>query len=360
MLTGFQANPFPLPWHPFTLAALLSTERLPKQTKQLSDDFRQNIRRYNSALGFASFSDTHGSANKASGSHSFSTGPNVYVLHGRAYHVMGTLYPCADRQPTYCQLYVLDPADACEARSTSFDGLKSTLLLDFHSFLTEPILQKDRWTGVVKFESGASLNGFVLPRNPYPSHFLRMHELVQASLRDSVGDALASGTQHVLRFSGGTEKDPRRYNAPSAAEVSCGIVGDGPLPPHFISVYERADDGAGSTHELSYLSEHVDPLTYPIIHFEGDLGYSHALHARGIAPVDSTDPSSTSKTAHISMREFYAHRIMQRYTHESGIVEMPHAAGRLFQQYLVCNSPFAMNVRDKISLVHQYVGILDC
>ena len=35
------------------------------------------------------------------------------------------------------------------------------------------------------------------------------------------------------------------------------------------------------------------------------------------------------------MREFYAHRLLQRYSHDSSIVELPHSAGRLFQQYLV-------------------------
>ena len=37
----------------------------------------------------------------------------------------------------------------------------------------------------------------------------------------------------------------------------------------------------------------------------------------------------------IQMTEFYAHRLMQRHLARSGTVEMPHAGGRLFQQYLV-------------------------
>ena len=174
---------------------------------------------------------------------------------------------------------------------------------------------------------------FLWPRNPYPAYFLRMHEMVQQASLDAerAGRSIPS---HALRFSGGVAKDPRTYNKPSAAEVSCTVVGNGPLPPHFISVYERAAEGYGSTHELSYLSEHVDPLTYPIVHFQGDLGYSHALHAASETNIDA-ETSDSQKTSHVTLREFYAHRLMQRYCHDSGVVELPHACGRLFQQYLV-------------------------
>ena len=160
-----------------------------------------------------------------------------------------------------------------------------------------------------------------------------MHEIIHAAR--AVADENGSPAPlHALRFSGGVEKDPRRYNAPTSAEIACTVVGEGPLPRHFISVYERADEGSGSTHELSYLSEHVDPLTYPLIHTNGDLGYSNALHAPSAASTKNTSAGS-STSRHISMREFYAHRLCQRYSCDSGIVELPHAAGRLFQQYVV-------------------------
>ena len=93
--------------------------------------------------------------------------------------------------------------------------------------------------------------------------------------------AKAAGVQaprHVLRFDGARDKDPRTYNRPASAEVACAIVGEGPLPARYISIYERFDEGyTGHTHALSSLSEHVDPLPYPLIHVEGTLGYSIAL-----------------------------------------------------------------------------------
>eukprot|EP00959_Pyramimonas_sp_CCMP1952_P236584 4944177-Pyramimonas_sp.AAC.1 len=100
-------------------------------------------------------------------------------------------------------------------------------------------------------------SGAMRPRNPYPAKFKHMHHVVQTS-RTAHGDA---APEHVLRFSGGIEKDPRRYNAPSAAEVAVAIAGEGSLPPNFISVFERPSaEGQGQTHEMSYLSEHVDTL----------------------------------------------------------------------------------------------------
>ena len=175
---------------------------------------------------------------------------------------------------------------------------------------------------------------FSAPRNPYPAHFLRMHEMVKASATSRQPDDQKPPV-HALRFSGGITKDPRVYNRPSAAEVSCTVIGEGPLPPHFISIYERSDTGCGHTHELSYLSEHVDPLTYPVIHVQGDLGYSNALHSVSDDADSPATSAPTSKASHITLREFYSHRFMQRYSHDSGFVEPPHAAGRLYQQYLV-------------------------
>ena len=145
---------------------------------------------------------------------------------------------------------------------------------------------------------------------PYPQYLLNMHTLVTSHMQDHTDNP----PLHALRFSGALDKDPRTYNAPASAEVSCAVVGDGSLPDHFISIYERAGDtGAGATHSLSPLSEHVDPLTYPLLHVQGTLGYSTALQARS--------------GAGISMSDFYCHRIMQRCSATTRYAELPHAGG---------------------------------
>lgn len=313
LLSGFVADDSPLPWHPFTSAGMLTGARLSGIELRQSNDLKQHVRSYNSALGFASFTDSLASStDPTKDSHAVpneaaTCAPPVYVLHGRAYHIVGTLYPPETKKPKFAQLYVLDPASSVDARSDSFEGLSSIVLRKLLDLLDEPIIHKDPLTGEAALLPGNPLERLIAPRNPYPAYFHNMHDLVQLHRQTYP----LSGKVHALRLSGGKDKDPRTYNKPSSCEVSCTVVGEGPLPRHFISVYERSDSDCGSTHELSYLSEHVDPLTYPLIHVHGTLGYSNALCAGRAS-------SSGTKDAHISMREFYAHRFMQRYSHDSG------------------------------------------
>lgn len=122
------------------------------------------------------------------------------------------------------------------------------------------------------------------PQNLYPLYFRTMHETVDAAQRNAVRDRPAP--VRTLRFSSGCDKDPRTYSLPSSAEVACVAAGEGPLPEHFVSVYERSDTGSvGTTHKLSYLSEHIDPLVYSLMHVDSTLGYSTALHI----PLQSRD-----------------------------------------------------------------------
>ena len=67
---------------------------------------------------------------------------------------------------------------------------------------------------------------------------MNMHEKITAH-RKNRKDEDRDQSVHVLRFSGAKDQNPKTYNAPSSAEVSCVVVGEGPLPKHFISVYER-------------------------------------------------------------------------------------------------------------------------
>ena len=292
---------------------------------QLSRHFQDNIRAYNGALSFAAYTDANTSttADQPLPASSSISAPPVYVLHGRVYHVVGTLYAPHDSAPKCSQLYVFDPVEATARRSASFPQLHKPLLQILLNMLTELVPS-------VLDPLQPSSEIHLHPRNPYPSFFRSMHETITAAHECKSPDR-ADAAIHTLRFCGGSDKDPRTYSLPSSAEVACCVVGEGPLPKHFISVYERSDDGSvGTTHQLSYLSEHVDPLAYPLVHVDGTLGYSTALHV----PI----PSTTGEVLFgrkISMAQFYAYRVMQRTGADSGVVELPHCAGRLFQQYIV-------------------------
>ncbi len=85
----------------------------------------------------------------------------------------------------------------------------------------------------------------------------------------------------------------------------------------------------GDTHALTFLSEHVDPLTYPLVHVRGELGHSTAL----AASCETT--SRKAQECRISRGAFACHRICTRRPPSEHVVELPQGSGRLFLQYLV-------------------------
>ena len=85
----------------------------------------------------------------------------------------------------------------------------------------------------------------------------------------------------------------------------------------------------GDVQRLSYLAEHTDPLTYPLVHVAGTLGWSTNLE------YCADHLPSGAKQLRITLAEFYAHRLMMRAPPSSTSVQLPHGGGRLFQQYIV-------------------------
>ena len=78
-------------------------------------------------MGFVSFGD-------AGGPPPFdpTRGPNVYVIHGQAYHRISSLYPNKGEKPRFGQVYIFDPADAAAVRAQWHDGLDPDLLESLH------------------------------------------------------------------------------------------------------------------------------------------------------------------------------------------------------------------------------------
>ena len=70
--------------------------------------FKENIRQYNSAMGFASFG-----ANLKIPS---GPGPYCFKFHGQIYHQFGTLHPPQGVQPSYSQLYIIEGNNAVDTR----------------------------------------------------------------------------------------------------------------------------------------------------------------------------------------------------------------------------------------------------
>jgi hypothetical protein len=303
-----------LPPAPQPLARLLSAGG------RQSDEFRQNIRRYNAALAFASFNDAGGAVVDGGAPQAAQArGPPVYIMHGQAYHATSTLYPSSGREPRYGQLYIYDPQEAATRRATAFEGLDRQVLFELHRMLVKPVLG-----------DGVGLR----PRNPYPADYRHLHERVC----EEEARALARGQeprQQVLKMCCAKVPDPRRYNKPSSREVAVVFVGSGPVSDHFVNIYPRRTitNGhggvAGDVQRLSYLAEHTDPLTYPLVYVAGTLGWSTNLE------YCADHLPRGAKQLRITLAEFYAYRLVTRVLPSSRVVELPHSAGRLFQQWIV-------------------------
>ena len=80
-----------------------------------------------------------------------------------------------------------------------------------------------------------------------------------------------------FQFRTGVSQDPRRYNAPRSADVAVVYQGDAPPTNRVITVHPRAQPGQFQTHRPSELSDHLDPMTYPLLFPDGQPGYHPQL-----------------------------------------------------------------------------------
>lgn len=118
------------------------------------------------------------------------------------------------------------------------------------------------------------------------------------------------------------KSDGRTYNLPSSNEVAALIPGD-----FTIGLHERdilIESKTGGLKRISELHPAYLPLQYPLLFPYGEDGFRLGID---IGFVDKEG----RKRKHITMREFFAFRIQERYG-ESPIIVM---AGRLYQQFLV-------------------------
>ena len=133
-----------------------------------------------------------------------------------------------------------------------------------------------------------------------------------------------------MRFSSGAVREPRRYNQPAVEEVAAVFVGaDGHPPSHKdIVVYPCGQE----KHRVSELNPDVDPMSYILLFpRKGPPGWCPGLKHYS----NGTQPAAIR--TRLTTLQCYAHQLMRREPPE-GQEEasiLPHAAGRLFQQYCV-------------------------
>ena len=251
-----------------------------------NSDFQRDIRRYNAAMSFVSFADTGGNVTR----HLPGKGPYTYVIQGQVYHSMPSLEPPLDQERKYGQLYFYAPDEALDKRLFIFDGLERGVLEK-----TQGILYYDICTSSAQCSTAVQQSRYF---NPYVGAFHHMFTIWASSTAD----------QKLVRFQfkTGVTPDPRRYNSPSAAEVAAIYDGDAPPTWRGICVYPTPTASGSSTYRPSFLSDHRDPLAYPLLFPDGQKGWHSRL------PYFSAPSSAKGARLFISQAEFYSHRLMTR------------------------------------------------
>ena len=150
-----------------------------------SKHFIRDIRKYNSAMAFASFGC------------SVMAPPNqwnpTFKIHGQVYHRSGCLHPSEGTSPTYSQLYILEGHQAVEAR----------LQVQANQTLRRNIL--------------IMLDTLLHRVNPYAAAYKHMADVERAMTEEAIANDQLPSTV-TMYFKRGP--DQRRYNDPMKDEVA--------------------------------------------------------------------------------------------------------------------------------------------
>ncbi|XP_028758138.1 uncharacterized protein LOC114717208 [Neltuma alba] len=257
-----------------------------KKTRE-SKNFHSNIRSYNNMFSFTSMGGRVDHSKNSGGS------PYTFVLGGMNYHKIGSLLPSEGSKPVYSQLYIHDTENEVSNRIFAVSKhLKDCSIDDKIVDQIKKVLDE-----VNPFVKQYRLASSVINNGPHLDVKLR----------------LISGRHH----------DGRTYNLPSANEVAALIVGD--IDMNFSRRDVIVHELSGSLQRIDELHASYLPLQYPILFPKGEDGYRD-----DIQHCEETI-SYTKKKKMLSMREYFAYRLMARENEISTVLH----AGKLFQQFIV-------------------------
>jgi hypothetical protein len=253
--------------------------------------FCQNVRSYNNALAFTSVSYTKDTRID------FSTGVQVFSIHGELYHYQGPLTPGSQETPKFAQLLFYNPDCATDVR------------LQRHKSLNPSILRQ------LALELDAC--------NPFIPLYRTAHErLQQQDQQDDPFRILLNPQMRLIVESGA---DRRRENLPTATEIAVVI-------PDEYSESSRRDIllavrnpayGRSGLEKVPVTNAAYMPLHYVLLFPRGDLGWHYGLTLR--------DAAGVREQTRLEQRTFYRYRLSIRKGEFSPLFY----ARSLFQQYVV-------------------------
>ncbi|XP_028768731.1 uncharacterized protein LOC114726322 [Neltuma alba] len=220
-------------------------------------------------------------------------GPYTYVLFGMNYHKIGSLLSPQGAKPVYSQLYIYDTDNEISNRISAVSKHVKESTID-------PAIVDQ-------------IKKVLDDVNP----FVKQYRLASSMINSK------QHTKLKLRLISNRLQDGRNYNLPCAFEVTALIVGD--IDMNFSRRDVIIHELSGSPQHISELHASYLPLQYPILFPRGEDGYRDDVAHR------EETLSVTKKKKMLSMREYFAYRLMFRVNEISSILH----AGKLFQQFIV-------------------------
>ncbi len=269
-----------------------------------SANFKKHIRSYNSALAMASL-------NASLVAHE-GIGPQVVTIHGPVYHLTSGAVGEHRDTPQYAQLYIMDTNQALAGRISNQNNQQ----------LSPEVLR-------VLLNELNSLNR-------YAQSYKHMGDVLQEEQQGSVA-AAADMPPVKMIITSRTQQDIQ-YNNPTATEDAAVYFGDDEGPPVLskkeIVIYPTHQQ---QTQHINAISEHADPVTYPLLFFHGEFGWSPDLHLtirlQQLPQEQQIQNQQATPHRHreqVSIAQFYAYHVSIR-----GKFSAIHRGALLFQQYVV-------------------------
>ncbi|XP_028801370.1 uncharacterized protein LOC114756588 [Neltuma alba] len=257
------------------------------KTSAESKNFHLNVRSYNNMFSFTSMGGKIDHSMNRGGS------PYTFVLSGLNYHKIGSLLPPEGAKPVYSQLYIYDTENEVSNRISAVSKHIKESTIDPH--IVDKI--KDVLDEV----------------NPLVKQYRLASSMINVPQHSELKLCLISTRN----------QDGCNYNLPSASEVAALIVGD--IDRNFSRRDVIVHELSGSPQRIDELHPSYLPLQYPILFPRGEDGYRDDVEHR------AETLSRTRKKKMLSMREYFAYRLMSRENEMSVLLH----AGKLFQQFIV-------------------------
>lgn len=251
-------------------------------------NFKQYARNYNNAFALASV---------VTKTTTFTGhGPQPFKVQGQIQHLLYCLEQTDGVEPSFAQLYILDPTEANNFRSNH--KANEACRQDVVEIISECLHRV----------------------NPFIRNIKQMQE-IEAEEGQRAKHENRSPRELILKMQTDKQKDQRRYNHPRDTGGLALVFEsdqDGAVPNRTLAVIRKQ----GSPQYLSHLDPLADPLCYTLFFNHGEYGWDPSLQQNTV--------SRKTKNTKVTQLMFHAYRLARRQEFSP-----LHSAGKLSEQYFV-------------------------